>query len=188
MPWFGGHSAAHAPDLERRALLRNGFLGLGLLASGSGLLGCRQFDIPSGSSGQLQSQIPFLGPLESAPDANGLRLPAGFTSRVVARSGVQPVATSSYIWHAAPDGGACFPTEEDGGWIYVSNSEMWFTGGGVGALQFSAAGEIVAARQLLTGTSGNCAGGVTPWTRKVFRAGSPRPLGFRCTRTESPGR
>ena len=58
-------------------------------------------------------------------------LPAGFTSRIVARSG-QPVA--GYAWHSAPDGGACFA---DGtGWIYVSNSEI-NPGGGASALRFS---------------------------------------------------
>ncbi|MFB9248812.1 hypothetical protein ACFFWE_11280 [Sphaerisporangium melleum] len=56
------------------------------------------------------------GPLQAA-DGNGIQLPAGFTSRVIARSGRQ---VAGYTWHWAPDGGACFP---DGtGWIYVSNS------------------------------------------------------------------
>ena len=41
-------------------------------------------------------------------DANGLLLPAGFTSRIVARSG-QAVPGTGYTWHSAPDGGACFP-------------------------------------------------------------------------------
>ncbi|NIQ12838.1 MAG: hypothetical protein GTO02_00030, partial [Candidatus Dadabacteria bacterium] len=54
------------------------------------------------------------------PDENGVRLPEGFSSRIVARSS-EPVF--NYTWHAAPDGGATFATEE-GGWIYVSNSEM----------------------------------------------------------------
>ncbi|MEW5633231.1 translocation protein TolB, partial [Streptomyces hydrogenans] len=59
------------------------------------------------------------GALGSA-DANGIMLPAGFTSRVIARSG-QTVPGTSYTWHNAPDGGACYA---DGtGWIYVSNSE-----------------------------------------------------------------
>lgn len=98
-----------------------------------------------------------LGP----PDANGLRLPAGFSSRIVARSG-ELVAPSGHRWHANPDGGAVFATL-DGGWIYVSNSETNGGEGGVGALRFDAAANLVDAYSILSGTSRNCAGGRTPW-------------------------
>ncbi|MEV5429015.1 alkaline phosphatase PhoX [Streptomyces sp. NPDC052701] len=98
------------------------------------------------------------GPL-GAPDANGLRLPAGFTGRVVARSG-QRVGSTSYTWHDAPDGGACYA---DGtGWIYVSNSEV-DPGGGASAVRFSSTGAITGAYRVLSGTRQNCAGGRTPW-------------------------
>jgi secreted PhoX family phosphatase len=100
------------------------------------------------------------GPIADAPDENGLRLPAGFTSRVIASSG-QLVPNTAYPWHPAPDGGACFPMS-DGGWAYVSNSEVPF-GGGVGMVRFDEAGEIADAERLLVGTSVNCAGGPTPW-------------------------
>jgi uncharacterized protein len=106
-----------------------------------------------------RSILSRLGPL-GAPDANGLRLPAGFTSRVVARSSQQVVAGSSYVWHPAPDGGATFATL-DGGFVYVSNCEA--TPGGVGALRFDAAGQVVGAYPILQGSSYNCAGGPTPW-------------------------
>ena len=53
------------------------------------------------------------------PDQNGVMLPHGFRSRIVARSGESPVSSSDYIWHPAPDGGACYGTE-DGGWIPCS--------------------------------------------------------------------
>ncbi|MCB1669962.1 MAG: DUF839 domain-containing protein [Pseudomonadales bacterium] len=89
-------------------------------------------------------------------------LPAGFQSRIVARSGEQPVTSSSYLWHDAPDGGAVFATD-DGGWVYVSNSEVGGGKGGVGALRFNAAAELVDAYPILAGTSVNCAGGGTPW-------------------------
>ena len=47
-------------------------------------------------------------------DGNGIELPAGFGSRVVARSR-QFVSGTALLWHDARDGGACFP---DGtGWI-----------------------------------------------------------------------
>lgn len=96
------------------------------------------------------------------PDQNGIRLPPGFKSRVVARSGEQPASGSDYIWHRAPDGGACYETN-DGGWIYVSNSEVRDGAGGVGALRFNASGEVVDAYSILANTSINCAGGKTPW-------------------------
>ncbi|MET9556719.1 alkaline phosphatase PhoX [Streptomyces sp. NPDC006645] len=98
------------------------------------------------------------GALGSA-DANNIRLPAGFTSRVVARSG-QTVPGTSYTWHNAPDGGACYA--DGSGWIYVSNSEI-NPSGGAGAVRFSATGAITGAYRVLSGTRQNCAGGSTPW-------------------------
>jgi hypothetical protein len=109
------------------------------------------------------------------PDANGLQLPEGFTSRVVAVS-MMPVEGTTHLWHAFPDGGACVPTD-DGGWVYVSNSEnppptdiavatsiAEFVGpGGVGAIRFDADGNIVDAYPVLEGSLSNCAGGLTPW-------------------------
>ena len=118
-----------------------------------------------------------------APDANGLMLPAGFTSRVVATS-LTPVPGTTHVWHMFPDGGACVPTD-DGGWIYVSNSEnpppadvpagpqlmAELAGalgeipltGGAGAIRFAADGTVVDAYTILAGTISNCAGGLTPW-------------------------
>ncbi|MET9108860.1 alkaline phosphatase PhoX, partial [Streptomyces zhihengii] len=94
-----------------------------------------------------------------AADANGIQLPAGFTSRVIARSG-QKVGSTSYTWHNAPDGGACFT---DGtGWIYVSNSEI-NPSGGAGAVRFDSSGAITGAYRILSNTRQNCAGGKTPW-------------------------
>ncbi len=101
------------------------------------------------------------GPL-LPPDANGIQLPAGFRSRVIARA-QQPVAGTGYNWHFFPDGGATFRTL--GGWIYVSNSELFVAGvnAGVSAIRFDRSGNIVAAYSICEGTSFNCSGGVTPW-------------------------
>lgn len=74
------------------------------------------------------------GPLQPA-DADGLMLPPGFSSRVVAVSGFV-VPNSSHPWHANPDGGATFPVE-GGGWIYVSNAESSGGAGGVSAIRFA---------------------------------------------------
>jgi hypothetical protein len=95
-----------------------------------------------------------------APDANGIRLPAGFASREVARSLV-PVPGTLTPWHLSPDGGATFPTA-GGGWIYVSNSETLVVGG-AGAIVFGVDGSVRDAYRILTGTNLNCAGGPTPW-------------------------
>lgn len=104
---------------------------------------------------------PSYGPLGN-PDANGLRLPAGFSSRVIATSG-QVVAGTAYPWHSDPDGGACFHSVTGQGWIYVSNSETVV--GGASMVRFSATGAIVEAHRILSGTAANCAGGPTPWGR-----------------------
>lgn len=95
-----------------------------------------------------------------AADANGIMLPQGFTSRMLARS-TQAVGSTGYTWHSAPDGGACFANGS--GWIYVSNSEMSSGGGGAGVLRFDSNGAITGASRILSGTTRNCAGGATPW-------------------------
>jgi hypothetical protein len=107
----------------------------------------------------LRALIDRIGPL-GPEDANGVRVAEGFSSRVIGRAG-QVVGPSAYRWHAFPDGGATFATE-DGGWIYVSNSELPASGG-VGAVRFDAAGEIRAAYRILERSNINCAGGKTPW-------------------------
>ncbi len=142
-------------DPSRRRFLQKSFAGMGWMMAGTMLSRC------SSDSGGSASNIANLGPL-GEPDANGLRLPEGFTSRVVARSGVM-VEGTDYIWHNAPDGGAVFTTD-DGGWIYVSNSETASTvGAGASAVRFAANGDIVDAYRILGGTNINCAGGATPW-------------------------
>ncbi len=92
------------------------------------------------------------------PDANGLLLPAGFTSRVIAQTG-EAVAGTDYVWPEAPDGGAVFPTDD--GWIYVANSEA--VPGGASMVRFDRDGTVVEARRILGDTLRNCAGGRTPW-------------------------
>lgn len=147
---------AYGP-LSRRDFLRTVFWSAG--AAGTlGVAGCGGSDSPGGvASGE--SRFAKMGPLQ-APDANGLRLPAGFSSRVIAVSG-QLVPGTAYLWHTFPDGGATFPTG-DGGWVYTSNSEFPLLGG-VGAVKFAANGDITGAYRILRLTSSNCAGGKTPW-------------------------
>jgi secreted PhoX family phosphatase len=138
--------------VERRTLLRAAVIGGSSAVLGGTLWRGAAYAAPA---------QPGTGPYGAlgAPDANGIRLPSGFTSRVIARSG-QTVPGTSYTWHNAPDGGACYT---DGtGWIYVSNSEI-SPSGGASAVRFSATGTITSAYRILAGTRTNCAGGKTPW-------------------------
>jgi secreted PhoX family phosphatase len=146
--------------MSRRSLLQKSVGGLSALALGPSLLAITQ---PLAAQTDCAAGY---GPL-SVPDSNGVALPQGFRSRIIAYSGAQ-VRTSllrspSYQWHLYPDGGATFPTAE-GGWIYVSNSEApSFLGGGASAVRFSSDGEIQDAYRVLGDTNRNCAGGPTPW-------------------------
>ncbi|GAA0966795.1 alkaline phosphatase PhoX [Actinocorallia libanotica] len=139
--------------MERRTFMRAGVLAAGTAAvSGSLMRGAlaAPAQIGTGPYGALL-----------AADANGIRLPSGFTSQVVARSG-QAVPGTSYVWHSAPDGGACFA--DGSGWIYVSNSEVsGSAGGGASMIRFDSGGTPTAASRILSGTNNNCAGGKTPW-------------------------
>ncbi|GAB7051397.1 PhoX family protein [Catenuloplanes indicus JCM 9534] len=115
---------------------------------------------PAAYAAPAQNAAGPYGPLQ-APDANGIALPAGFSSRVIARSR-QTVPGTSYVWHDAPDGGAVIP--DGSGWIYVSNSEVSASaGGGASRIVFDANGTVTGASRILSGTNMNCAGGKTPW-------------------------
>ncbi|HET8658105.1 MAG TPA: alkaline phosphatase PhoX [Micromonosporaceae bacterium] len=137
--------------MDRRTVLRAAVVSAGTVAF-SGALWQEVFAAPA-----QPGPSPY-GDLLAA-DANGIQLPAGFTSRVIARSN-QFVPGTGYLWHSAPDGGACFV---DGtGWIYVSNSEVPLVGG-ASAVRFRSDGSIASAYNILSGTNLNCAGGATPW-------------------------
>ena len=153
----------------RRTVVHSGLAVLAALVAPAGLAGCpTEVPLPTGTEPdpelppyppRLRSLVEQIGPLGAA-DVDGIRLPEGFSIRVVARSG-EAVVPDGHLWHAWPDGGATFATE-DRGWIYVSNSELPVVGG-VGALRFDADGEIIDAYPILEGTNVNCAGGPTPW-------------------------
>lgn len=126
------------------------------------------------------------GPLQP-PDANGIQLPQGFTSRVIGQAGV-PVEGTTYQWLPYPDGSGTFADPEvPGGWYLVVNSESpppiadrdpspiglgeaaaeFFESstyaGGVSSVRFAPDGTIVSAQRVLDGTQSNCAGTATPW-------------------------
>jgi len=146
--------------MTRRRSTRRGFL-----AAGAGTLGGLAFGPAFWRSALAQGAVaagpnPY-GALQPA-DAQGLRLPPGFSSRIVARA-TEPVPGTAYPWHVFPDGGATFPLA-DGGWALASNSESFAAGGaGTSAIRFRADGSIADAYRILGGTNANCAGGPTPW-------------------------
>jgi hypothetical protein len=105
----------------------------------------------------------------------GLLLSEGLAVREIATSG-QKVAygdgsQSKDKFHDLPDGGETFADSRqgnEGGWIYVSNSEMSGRGeGGVGAITFDRNGDIFNYEMVLEKTTMNCGGGATPWNTWV---------------------
>src|SRR5262249_12662515 len=101
-----GYGRPQGPPTEGVTMDRRTFLAAA--AGGTGALFFGRYALAAVSTGP--------GPYGAlgAADANGIRLPAGFTSRVVARSG-QLVSGTGFVWHVTPDGGGCFPTP-DSGW------------------------------------------------------------------------
>ncbi|MFE7134350.1 alkaline phosphatase PhoX [Streptomyces sp. NPDC057638] len=137
--------------MERRYFLRGAVIGTSTAAFGGSLWR---------GAAVAEPARPGVGPYGALrpADGHGMRLPSGFSSRVVARSR-QRVGPTAYVWHDAPDGGACYA---DGtGWIYVSNAEV--TPGGASAIRFSSSGAVTSAYRILSDTRQNCAGGATPW-------------------------
>lgn len=142
--------------MNRRDFLRSG----GTLLAGAWLGGSFLRTAGAGGPTVVTGPGPY-GPLQEA-DANGIMLPAGFTSRVIAEAG-EIVAGTSHAWHVFPDGGAVFAAP-GAGWIYTSNSEYPYPGfGGAGAVRFDRDGNVVDAYPILEGTFLNCAGGATVW-------------------------
>jgi secreted PhoX family phosphatase len=142
-------------DMDRRTVLKAAVMGAGAVGAAAALSGTlwqRAFADPAQPGGSPYGEL-------LAADGNGIQLPAGFTSRVIGRTG-HAVEGTGFRWHAAPDGGACFAAGD--GWIYVSNSEIPIVGG-ASAVRFNADGSVADAYSILSRTNLNCAGGATPW-------------------------
>jgi len=142
-----------------RLLGRRGFLALGVGGATALTLGAGFWkEVLQHSSTPARRAGPGYGAL-GPPDGNGIRLPPGFRSRVVARGG-QRITGTGYVWHEASDGAGTFPVA-GGGWVLVSNSEV--PDGGASAIRFRPDGAVDGAYRILEGTTQNCSGGGTPW-------------------------
>ena len=100
----------------------------------------------------------------------GIRLSTGMRVKVLALANrkVRLVGgkLSSRPFHSMPDGAAVLPLS-NGGYVYVSNSEMDDGYGGVYGVYFDDRGRVVDYKRLLKGTTRNCSGGTTPWNTWV---------------------
>ncbi len=141
--------------LSRRSFIRTGLVGAGALSFGTAFWrnALAAAPITKSGTGPYGTLLP--------PDANGVMLPPGFSSRIIAR-GNAPVGTTGYVLPIFPDGAATFATP-DGGWLLAVNSEVPGGLGGASGIRFTPDGSVSAAYRILGNTSTNCAGGPTPW-------------------------
>ena len=140
--------------LNRRDFIRTGAVAAGTLSFNPAFLRgafARQAQPGPSPYGEL-----------GAPDANGIRLPKGFQSRLIGRGNL-PVTGTSFAMPPFPDGSATY-AQPDGGWILTVNSEHPLPDqGGAFAVRFDKDAQVVDSYRILGGTQSNCSGGETPW-------------------------
>lgn len=102
--------------INRRQVIKHAMIGLAAMPVATQLAGCSMLTGPGRKLGDALIPTQYDNNLKAT-------IPVGASLRLVAKSGEFALPKSSYRWHGAPDGGACFKTER-GGWVYVSNSEL----------------------------------------------------------------
>ncbi|KAL7429034.1 hypothetical protein ACHAXH_000971, partial [Discostella pseudostelligera] len=109
-------------------------------------------------------------------DELGIEISKGLSVRLIAQTGTRVLYAngnmSELSWHTKSDAAGIIPLNVDNpledGYVYISNSEADDSGsGGVYGLYFDKYGNITDYKALLTGTTKNCGGGITPWNTWV---------------------
>lgn len=104
-------------------------------------------------------------------DGVDINVSKGLSVRLIAKTGSKVAyangGSSSKSWHSRSDAAGIIslnPSDPlNSGYVYVSNSEEGDRGGGVYGLYMDKDGNIDEYKSLLTGTTDNCGGGLTPW-------------------------
>jgi hypothetical protein len=100
----------------------------------------------------------------------GIEISEGLVVRQIAKFGEQVQYVdgnkSNNKFHAWLDGAGVAPLP-GGEWVYISNSEDDKGKGGVYGVYFNKYGEVINYKTLLSGTTWNCGGGMTPWNTWV---------------------
>jgi len=125
---------------------------------------------PTSSPSAFPSASPFVlftfGEALYTDNNLGIQISVGLTARQIAQTGSRVSyangGQSSIRYHDAMDG-AGIAQLPNGGYAYLSNAEEPDGNGGVYGLYFDKDGQITDYKALLTGTSRNCGGGMSPW-------------------------
>ena len=109
----------------------------------------------------------YYGDLSITNDDLGIEVSDGLSVKLIATAGLKVLYAdgeeSDDDYHELMDGAGIIPLQEDGGYVYVSNSERDKGKGGVYGMYFDKYGNITQYKALLTGTTLNCGGGLSPW-------------------------
>ncbi len=191
--------------ISRRAILTRSATGVGIALTGSysGLFGAgasrSQAKGGAGGSAMPGTGDVGYGPLVDDP-AGLLSLPAGFSYKVVAQSGVTKLETGEPT-PSDPDGTASFVRHGGNGSVLVNNHEISGSepyrvpalrgfvydpaaGGGTTNIEVDKDGNRIREYVSLAGTQNNCAGGKSPWhtwltcEEAESLAGQTKPHGY----------
>lgn len=98
----------------------------------------------------------------------------GLSARLIARTGQRiqyaDGTTSTLKFHSKSDAAGILPINPNNieeGYVYVANSEEPDGKGGVYGIYFDKDGNVLEYKALLTQTTDNCGGGITPWNSWV---------------------
>ncbi|KAL7531002.1 hypothetical protein ACHAXR_003797, partial [Thalassiosira sp. AJA248-18] len=109
----------------------------------------------------------LVGDLAITHNELGIRMSSGLSVKLIATTGMKTRYAngmeSIQHFHGMMDGAGIVPLPDDGGYVYVSNSEISRKEGGVYGLYFNKNGDVVDYKTLLNNTSRNCGGGLSPW-------------------------